>query len=133
MDDVKRCGYTSTQQILEQTKPADFSALDPNDPIDSAYRSLLTHPDGVRYQNLIDVIAEAGIQIDEPRIAQVIRTRELLQMAPKPLPLAEFREMCARAPVILHAITGELCIPDFQVMSMGVFALTSSSILCIAL
>ena len=69
LDDAKREGHHSTAQILESTSGLDFSQLDPMDPIDNGFRSLMVTQDGVvTFQHVIDSLTECGILIDDPRI-----------------------------------------------------------------
>ena len=69
LDDAKREGHQTTQHIIETTSELDFSQLDPSDPIDNCFRSLMVNPNGVvTFQHIIDALTECGILIDDPRI-----------------------------------------------------------------
>ena len=51
--------------------------------------------------------------------SKAIRARELLRSSTKSVSYDTFRQMCQVAPLVLQAVMGELCIPDFQVERPG--------------
>jgi len=122
IDESRRHGSDDVTAFLTSALEAssDTSSHIPLDgePPMMAYLSLDTTCSGsVTFQHLIDALTESGINLDEPRIAAVVRARVLLRDAKKELTLERFTELCTACPLLLSVVRGELVVPDFQVFS----------------